>query len=770
MADLDSPALAVDDRPLAVRRQRRRRRSIGPNASSSLREHSLPTLTHGMASPPATPTRRKKKVRFSDPGPAIGSGPASSGLTPFLRRTSLTTPRAKPTRRPSTPGSLWNRAGDDVAPACGTLQFAPLRQVLEGRVVRRLRRNRLSEEVNTIEGDKRAAARERQSEIERLKGELAVRDLEVQSMRVELEGAAQLEGESGGSVAMTATLRNQVRGLEQEIRFLQEELSRREGDGDTIVEDGPDWTMAARDPYDAADDEHDDGVMATDLEQELHEMSGHDEILTTPTRLNTSFPSPPSTMPNTPCRPGCTGKAGIQASSTPDRENDALRCQLGCLQSEVKKLTSAIAFDADHRDRLAEKLSSFMPAHASPDPSTLDAALDSVLTTLALSQSEAREHSTAFAALATEISSLGFPARGPDESLSRIAAQFRRARLELESLAPGEVAAGFENAKLLGLLVERIRVLLARVRQQDASIDQYHAQEVLLRQQLNDRVSVTDALQRELRAAATLVSSLRSELSDAATDGARLRAALDGYRDEVASLEQLVQRLEQAGRENDEARLASEASQHAVLRAVNEGNEMLLAELERRLAAALGAAAELEGQLAALASTQRATAEERDAARDVRDEKSAALAALQSSLQSRERSHGAALTLRDARVAELRREIERLSASLEGAHAALQALRAEKADLVAKEERAQMVVRDMLEQLGRAGEMGLGFVDEGAERGRAQSEGPVVVSGGGMGMLDAGLARRRSGSWKAGERRRYDSGLGFLEEEGEEEV
>ena len=98
------------------------------------------------------------------------------------------------------------------------------------------------------------------------------------------------------------------------------------------------------------------------------------------------------------------------------------------------------------------------------------------------------------------------------------------------------------------------------------------------------------------------------------------------------------------------------------------------------------------------------------------------------------------------------------------------------------------MVRDMLRQMGRAEEMGRGWVEvEGLTNGagtsgngkrrassvevtrtpRAQGEGAsgVVRKGG---MFDAGLARRVSVGKSGKKRRRYDSGLGFLEE-GEED-
>lgn len=678
--------------------------------------------------------------------------------------------------------------------------------MLEGRVKRRLRRNGLSEEVNVIEWDKRAQAKEQRSEVERLKRELALKDLEVQSMRDDADVASQIEGESACSAATStaAGLSSKVLALEQEIRFLKEELSRREQDGDTVIgnETEANWTMAARDPYDFDDDDDDDDeMMITNYDDGFQDVSGQDEILTTPTRLDTSFPSPPSTMPNTPSKSACSMSAGIQASlPIPDPERDDLREQLLSLQKEILNLNSAIALKEDYHDRLAQKLDSFIPSDESCEHSALDAALDSVLTSLALSQSQALEHSTAFSALSTEITSLGFSACSPDAALELISTQFRQARLQLEYLAPGEHAQGFENEKLLGLLLDRIRVLMSKVKERDDSIDQYHAQEVLLRQQLNDRVSVMDSMKGDLVLANTVVGSLRGEIDEKEADSEKLRAALDGYRDEVAGLERLIERLESEGRGADEGlhgeiqelqlRVENEARQHDITKTVNEGNQMLLAEFERRLTAALNAAADVKEQLAALSSTHAATVQERDAALAQLDvlsssadgragDKDAAIEQLQGALQARELAHGSALAFRDAKVSELRREIDRVNGALQTAHTAILTLRRENQDLLQKVGRGQFVVRDMLRQLARAEEMGAGFVDVTememqtrrtsvamdplTPRARALSEGPTVVTKGGM--FDAGLARRGSGGESSKKRRRYDSGLGFLEEE-----
>ncbi|TVY82916.1 hypothetical protein LSUE1_G001892 [Lachnellula suecica] len=770
MADLASqtPSIIDDEQPIAVRRKRRS--SLGPSAQNTSRSDSQDRISrpHGISTPPATPKRAKKRVRFSDPGPEIlESEHASSGLTPFFRRTSLSTPNSK--RRHSTPALLSNRSEYNNAPISGTLQFAPMRQVLEGRVKRRLRRNRLSEEINIIEWDKKKEAKERRSEIERLRQELASKDHEVQSMREEQEITSQIEGESGLSVTTNTTQSTKIQELEQVIVELKADLARK----DTEPSEDPDWTIAARDPFDFDDD---DNHMITNYDDDFMD---NDEIVTTPTRLNTSFPSPPSTMPNTPCKSVSSMSAGIQTClPIPDPEKDALRAQLESLNSEVSKLTSTIAFGDDNQSRLTQKLAEFIPVDESHDHTSVDAALDNVLTQLALAQSHALEKDTAFSALTVEITSLGFPSSGPEATLEIIAKQFRQARLELEYLTPGEVEEGFENHKLLDMLVSRMKVLVERVKRQDASIDEYHEQELSLRQQLNTRVTVMDDLQKELCLANNLVGDLRGEVQENGVSNERLQAALEGYREEVRGLERLIERMEKEGRNNDhelrnemqemQERLQHEVLKHDTTRASDEGKDMIIMELERRLTATLQSASEVQAQLVALETTKDA---------DISN-KQAIIEQLKSSGLERERQHGDALALRDARVSELRDEVERVNTALKAAHATILKLRKEnkelKAQVSGEKTRGLFVVQTMRDQLTRALETGLGYVNgdvsvQGPDLGETtpiaeepSTSQPIVRRGR---FLDGDLARK-SGK----KRRRYDSGLGFLEEEVEGEI
>ncbi|TVY26251.1 hypothetical protein LHYA1_G004932 [Lachnellula hyalina] len=771
MADLenDSTIIVDDEQPLAVRRKRRSstRLSLNTQSASNPQNRGKLQVVLGNFTPPATPKRAKKRVRFSDPGPILldseSESASASGLTPFIRRTSLSTPASK--RRHSTPAVLSNRSEYNAAPISGTLQFAPLRQVLEGRVKRRLRRNRLSEEINTIEWDKKKEEKKRRTEVGRLREELAAKDFEVQSIRDELDIASQLEGESGISATSNSTQSTKIQELEQVIVDLKAELQRK----DSEPAEDTDWTMAAQDPFDFDDDDN----MITNYDDDFHDNT---EMETTPTRLNTSFPSPPSTMPSTPCK---SVSSGIQAClPIPDPEKDALKIQLESLNSEVSKLTSTIAFKDDNQSRLTEKLSQFIPIDESHDHTSIDVALDSVLTQLAIAQSHALEKENAFSALTVEITGLGFSSSGPEETLELIATQFRQARLDLEYLTPGEVVEGFENDKLLDMLVSRTKVLLEKVKVQDASIDEYHSQEISLRQQLNTRVNVTDGLQKELYLANTVVGALREEMEEKEVSNQRLQSALEGYRAEVTGLENLIERVEKEGRNNEaqfrgqvndmQEKLQHEILKHDTTRACEEGKDMIIMELERRLTAALESASAVQSQLSALSTTKDTEISNRDSM----------IEQLQSSGLEREREHGDALALRDARVSELREEVERVNNALKTAHATILELRNQNRELNAQvsgeKTRGLLVVQAMRDQLTRALETGLGYVNgdvsvQGPEP-SCESSSPVaeessrsVVRSGGF--FDGELARK-SGK----KRRRYDSGLGFLEEEGDEEM
>jgi len=187
-------------------------------------------------------------------------------------------------------------------PISGTIQFDSLRQVLSGRVKRRLRRRGLSEEANNIDLGTRREVRLLRTEVERLKSELEAKCAEIQSIR-DMEDLGD-QDESGDAIA---ELTARVQELEQQVVELKAELHQKETESEGIED---------------ADSMTEDGgrVIAND---DLQEAQGHDDVISIPTRLNTSFPSPPPTMPNTPCKHSPTRSTRATRSIlTPDSSKE----------------------------------------------------------------------------------------------------------------------------------------------------------------------------------------------------------------------------------------------------------------------------------------------------------------------------------------------------------------------------------------------------------------------------------------------------------------
>jgi peptidoglycan hydrolase CwlO-like protein len=826
----DGFLLNPEDHPrIGVRKKRRSSAGAIAEGDAQNGNENIILPRQGIATPPSTPHRTKKRVRFSDPNPIT-----TTGLTPFLGRSFLSSPPPSRSRGRTTPSSRWNLAVDDSPILCGTLQFAPIRQALDGRVKRRLRRNRLSEEVNTIEAEEKHKRKARMVENELLKEQLRRKDREIQELRNEQDLASQIGGEAGIESLDTSHIDEKIRTREVEIAKLRAELQKRELDAP--MHDEPNWALGDGDQLD------DDDAFLPNYDEDFNtEMT--DIFLSTPTRR--SFPSPPATVPNTPSNSASLNGANSELSTT-DNERLHLESQLKVLQDELKTLSKTLELTNTTHERLTAKLAPFISETAQTEETeSLDAALDAVLTQLALSESAALDSSSRFSALSNELSDL-FPSSqsvNPESILQQLHAQFRAARLELEYLTPGENIEGFENSKLLDMLVSRLRVLTNKVKQQDADIDQYHSQEISLRQQLGSRVDAMARLQETLATATSDIARLESDICERNESISKLSHALQGYRDEVSGLETFINRLEvehaaddailrdeiESAKRDADAKILDLDLKWDTLEAAAEGREMLMRELERRLSGAVASARALENAFAAIKEenshlhdtamqrekthgdalalwdakvaelleenkVQCDTATQREKmhgdALALRDAKVAALLeennAQRENATQREKAHGDALALRDARVAELLVEIEMSNAALMRAHEDMmnqkRVIRDLEAQLEGEKRRCELVMDSIMGDLSGAKQTIIGYKNgdvavvgsssvaiDGAGipvNGAATSQ-TVVNPGPGL-LFNAGLVRRRSTSMGKGKkRRRYDSGLGFLEEEDE---
>lgn len=652
--------MADDLLPLAVRRTRRS--NVGTASCSE-----APLSRRDVRTP-------RKRVRFSDPGFAGNSNNNNntSGLTPMVGRVSVGTPQ-RDRRHSSTPTKISrsrNAIEDSVLPAGGEVTFLPLRQVLDGRVQRRIRRNGLSEEMNVIQQERRRRAQQTKEEIDQLKEQLKARDREI----YELQNA-------------TIIVDNErVWSLERQIEELKNELHRRSA-SEGRQERSYNWTLAARDPF---------GDDFMDMQDEFGETTVAQLGFSTPSRAVSSFPTPPATSPTVPGSPAHSDvyvedekppsffDTGIQAE-LPDPVNQQLEEEVASLQLEIDKLTTTLDSYKSLASRLTERLPC-LPQESDAQRPTGEILEDQVEALLR----DMSDRTAALTELTTCISDLGFPGHDASDMVVSLASGFRAARLELEYLTPGEIALPLTShgAEVLDLLLTRLRNLAKKSKEDDDSIDEYHEIEQSLRKQLDARVSVMNGLKAEMAKADKLMSDKNARIRELEVGNERLKGAVNGYMRDISELENLIAQMEQDNRDAKAAHHAHVESNRRVLTS----KENHIAELETKLTDALRRSTQLQKQLGDMLAAK---------------EKEAAAVSEQ---------HSAALARRDARVVELSSEIDRVNTSLRVAHDTIRSLRDDNGELreemVEDSRRAKSVIDSMKEDLQRAVLASQSFLDE----------------------------------------------------------
>lgn len=611
--------------------------------------------------------------------------------------------------------------------------------------------------MNTISAERRRRREEAKAEIERLKAELAEKDDEIERLHDE-----------------TLVLdTDRVWDLEQQVAALKRELASHSGIQQVSSSPAYEWTRAARDPYS-------DDFMELDVEDDdevFGEATRAELVCSTPTRrMCASFPTPPATspepqLPQTPCRRQTTPRlsTGVQ-TSLPDPERRQLEEELESLQLEVSKLTTALESYSNLTSRLSDKLAPFSADSPSADPLAEHPDLEAHLTTVLQTLSD---RTAALAELDSSLKSLGFPGSDAFEVIDSLRAGFRSARLELEYLTPGEITLPLTGAgaEVLDLVLTQLRALAKSKRTADESIDEYHALEFSLRKQLNARVTATDSLASQLTRASQLARQKDARISELEVALERLKQAARTYTRDIAELEALVERME-----TDLTTTTTTSTTTTAANAADQEKDTTISTLQTNLASALAQTTTLQSQLAALQTAHAETIQQH-----------------KNELAGLSRAHGASLAQRDARVAELRAELARVDGALRGACDAAHRLRVENGRLVREQEklaeengevrrRAQAVVDGVRGQLEWVVRMGEGLLGGGDSGGSVVDSAQVVnVDGGeeeerdgndqgitpegtakvGRSLLSGDLARSGRGS----KRRRYDCGLGFLDEE-----
>ena len=727
---------AIDDRPIAVRRKRRVHKLDLAEEKKSIEAGHQQAPNHMVVeercgTTATTTTPRKKRVRFSDSGAEIVPS-TSTGLTPFLRRhrvSGTSTPRiAKSSykRRHSFPALIAPPATSSAA----TLQFAPLRQAIDGRSRRRLRRNNLSEEINSIEGEKRQELKLHRESIVALKEQVEEKDRKV----------AELSRQLWGSKACMQTLLPP--GLSSS-KVLPEESTREIPHSENKAEQ---HVYLGNDSFSASSMASAAGAGMLHDEENL-ELPAENELLNPRTRDARDITPVENQTPGT----SATGRVPLE-----NPKEELLNEEIRELKEELEMVTSELEVTESTHQRLFSKIRGHLQDSSSSfsdNPAEIDQALDTVLTSLVLAQSRAEDAEAGLIALSSNVKKLGFKGNNTAEILKALNNQFRQARLELEYLEPGETVEGFENGKLLSMLVDRIRNLLRRVRDDAEVRDGQDRVAAVLQKQF-------DLVDAQAKTADARVRELKGDVDEKERSIANLQRALEGYRIEVKSLENLVNRLEA------EHTAAIGETQRAMDEAVADLEVQLEVEAKSKEDALLEAQEkeklmeDLQGKIDKARSVIRSLVEERDSLVAARD---AIASRFQIESLEKDKAHDSALAEHIADISSLCRDKTTLRTTLAEAEISISTLTdantALEARLALEIEDGVRVMEamqsEMMRCLARVGELKNGYSNKGEAS---------------LGVTMPATPCSLRFTPKKKKKRRIDSGIGVLEEDDEEMV
>ncbi|KAL3446525.1 hypothetical protein BJX65DRAFT_115343 [Aspergillus insuetus] len=523
------------------------------NSSASNSGHGSPTQAgktrHFDVGACETPRHPHKRVRFSDPGPVTQDIPDyATGLTPAMCRTSfeqreysntLQKTPSRRARRRSTPLPRSRRSTDSQLPlgnepTSRVLHFTPLRQLLDTRTQRRIRRFGLSDEITSIERDKRAVAQyEKSLDLLLRERDSLKRELE-SSKRSQMSPGSLSTSDDGQWMTPADRIQHLEYGnsqLRAQLCFSGTEVPRyqRSDSGSSI-----------------------DTVIINDsgFEGEPIFMSDSPDIRGAGRHY--SFPDDTSLL--SPKISGVDASVQtLQPAPNLDPEFIILTRDLDAAKKEKRNLFEAC------RSQLDLLSGTPLERHLRQPSPPLDF-LDDILPSLMQTLTRAADATHTLNTIQDELSSLGFHGEDALERITEMRHRFRTARLELERAVPGETAdAGLNDGiSTLSVLVRRVEALVKGLDEEqtrhNGSVDRERAlrgqfDTLLVRyedaskkiQDLEESIasSAGDMLHTRIR-----MQELEREVQDHVVGIDRLNAALDKYHDEVKSLENLVTKLE----------------------------------------------------------------------------------------------------------------------------------------------------------------------------------------------------------------------------------
>ncbi|KAF7589288.1 hypothetical protein BBP40_004508 [Aspergillus hancockii] len=442
-------------------------------------------------------------------------------------------------RRRSTPLPQSHRSLDPVLPIEGyqaglVMQFTPLRQILDSRTQRRIRRVGLSDEINQIEREKRESAQYQKS----LQSLLQERDTLKQELELVKQNRGTPECHPVSDVVTRLSPHSKLDHLESKNSLLGQEI--------------PFSSEKAYDLHDETDTEG-DTIIIDDSE------FGGDMILMSDSPVIRGFqnhrPSPDEfsllgiTSPN--------ANASVQASLSShgqDAEHLALSLDLEAARKEKKDLFNACRtrlpfFRGTTIERCLER--------PSPPPDFFD----QILPTFTEALTRASDAVSALDTVKRGLSGLGFPGSSVDEIISEMRTRFRSARLQLERAVPGETPSSSldDGNTTLSALVKRVELLVESLGKERTRYEGSLRRERALRGQFDTLLvryetaskKISD-LEESITSSAGDMLHTRMKMQELEREGKeqdlgieRLNEALSKYREEVKNLEKLVTELEQ---------------------------------------------------------------------------------------------------------------------------------------------------------------------------------------------------------------------------------
>lgn len=502
--------------PIALRRRKRRCSATSPVKDRSSTAFSNPSDNAPDAAPqPMTPSRNrsKKRVRFSDPG----ISKSSTGLTPFVRQASLTTPRRRSAPSHTSSTTITQE-----------IQFTPFRQVLDERSKRRIRRNGLSEQGNDYEADQKIKAD--------LEKQVQAKDDELRKLREEL-AAAKVASADNLPSAREEPSGQRIDEVEAELAALRESFNNALEANDDFADINWDQVNAHKagatpgPPSESGDTIQiweDDDALAVDVDTAPVVQPDHGQdaaLLAMALDLEAAkhekrrlFHDVRHHLPGSSIIPSTS----FEFADSPSSSQQNLNTSLSSLPSPPKDF---------YRDLSA---------------------------TLKATTRRAEDAELALHNLDTELKTLGFEGSDGSAVIAEITGQFRKARLELERAVPGETVSAFENAKILPEIVARVKSLARQLKDKDAELKAMRDQQKTLKGNFEHAILASDKSNQRVRELENAIENgaeemlhTRIKVQGLEKEGAEkdksisaLITALEKYREDVTRLEQLVTQLE----------------------------------------------------------------------------------------------------------------------------------------------------------------------------------------------------------------------------------